>query len=328
MGERATVFQVINWGVESVFGTPPANFKRLASIGIDTGVKANVVPFRPIGQKFLTMAAEGKEWVEGKLNVDPNYSELIYPLSSLLTTVTPVLSGSLTETWTFTPNTTSADTPKSMTIEQGSTERAHKYSGAMVNDLAFNFTRDDVSASGSLLGQLLNDGITMTSGGSVTSIVDQQPILPNQGNLYLQDTYAALPGTALTRFLSGSFEIGNRFNPVWPIDASQTSYAAYVEAVPTAKAKIKLEADAAGMGLLATLRAGATKFMRIGYKGAQIESGKYYGLTIDAALKCTGVNPFSDENGIYAIEWDFDVAFDSTWGNAFQVVVVNKLATL
>jgi hypothetical protein len=40
------------------------------------------------------------------------------------------------------------------------------------------------------------------------------------------------------------------------------------------------------------------------------------------------VGNFSDEDGVYAIEWTFDMVHDGTWGKAFTVAVVNKVTAL
>jgi len=98
--------------------------------------------------------------------------------------------------------------------------------------------------------------------------------------------------------------------------------------VPSGGAKLKVEADAAGMGLLTQLRSGATKFMRIAATGDQIETTYYYSIQIDLALKVTKVSDFSDADGVYAVEWEFELAKDSTWGKAIEVQVQNIATAL
>jgi hypothetical protein len=48
----------------------------------------------------------------------------------------------------------------------------------------------------------------------------------------------------------------------------------------------------------------------------------------DMALKVSKTNPFKDEQGIYAIEWEFEIVEDATWGKAQTVTVTNLLTAL
>src|SRR5512137_512260 len=111
MAERATVFQVVQIADETVYGTAPATgYKRLQSMGISPAIKTSVKTFRPSGKKFVTIASQGKEWGEAKVDGVPSYTELQYAFCSFLNNTTPVLAGS-TYTWTHTPASAAADTP-------------------------------------------------------------------------------------------------------------------------------------------------------------------------------------------------------------------------
>jgi hypothetical protein len=81
------------------------------------------------------------------------------------------------------------------------------------------------------------------------------------------------------------------------------------------------------MGLLTTMRVGSTKFLRINCVGAAVGTHTYL-LNIDTAMKVTDVSEFSDEDGVFAIEWTFEGVYDNTWGKAFNITVQNKQATL
>lgn len=94
------------------------------------------------------------------------------------------------------------------------------------------------------------------------------------------------------------------------------------------RARLNVAADAEGMGLLTTMRSGATKFMRIKAVGALIGGSDYYTMTIDSALKVINVTPFEDADGIYAIEWEMQGTHDATWGKATEITLINTLAAL
>lgn len=327
MAERATVFQTVQVGVETTYGTSVAANKLLQSMSIEPNIQADVKTFRPSGQKFATVAALGKEWSAGRLSGQATYTELIYPLASALKKATPTTpGGTQPRLWTFDIAPAAADTVASYTVEQGSAERAHKATGLVVPEFGMEFTREAVNISGTTLGRALTDGITMTGSPTALSLL---PILPTQVSVKLADTQAGLTAaSALSRALSAAWNVGNRFGPVWTLDASQTSFAALVELPPSATAKLKVEADAAGMALLTQLRSGATKFMRIQATGDQIETTYYHSLQVDLAMKVTKVSDFADADGVYAIEWEFELVKDATWGKAVEVQVQNTLTAL
>jgi hypothetical protein len=93
---------------------------------------------------------------------------------------------------------------------------------------------------------------------------------------------------------------------------------------------LKVLADAGGMALLSNMREGASKFIRIGAISETMigVTSTPYSLTIDAALKVKSVSEFSDEDGVYAVEWTFDVVHDATWGKATEITPVCSLTAL
>jgi len=329
MPERASIFQTVQAGLESTPGTGVAANKLFGGLSIEPAVKANVKTFRPMGTKFPTMAALGKEWVEAKVSGMASYGEIVYPLASVLNKPTPtrnIPSTGLSYTWVFSPSYNSADSVATYTIEQGSSVRAHKFVNALMTAFSLAATRDDVTLGGSMIGKALQDAITMTSTPTAIELV---PILGNQASLYLADTAAGLAGaSALDRALSFNWDVSDRFGPLWALNAAQTSFAATVEREPKLTCKMKMEADAAGMALLSTLRAGSTKFLRAKWEGATIETTYKYLFQVDMALKVTGISDFSDEDGVFALEWEMTDAYDATWGKALEVTVVNQVAAL
>ena len=53
-----------------------------------------------------------------------------------------------------------------------------------------------------------------------------------------------------------------------------------------------------------------------------------YTLQIDLAGMVSDVGQFSDEDGLFAVEWTLQAVYDSAWGNALEVAVINTLSTL
>jgi hypothetical protein len=328
MTERATIFQTVQIGVETTPGTSVAASKKLLALSIEPAVKLETSKFRAMGNKFSSLVVPGKEWVAAKLNGLATYTDIVYALSSLLSYALPAQQGAtIAYKWTFAPDTDGPDTKKTFTVEQGSSVRAHKFVYGLVTGMEIEFTRKEIKITGDMIGRALQDGITMT--GTPTSIA-QIPVLPTGVDVYLADTYAGLAGaTALERALMVKWGLTDKYGPLFPIGtANGLGFAADVEIEPKLECKLKMEADTAGMALLTTMRAGSTKFLRVKAVGTLIATTYYYTLTIDTALKVSDVSEFSDEDGVYAIEWTMEGIHDPTWGQATQIEVTNELSTL
>lgn len=327
MPERSALTQGVQVGVESTPGTAVAANKSLSTIGIEPAVSVDMQTFRPMGQKFAGIITPGKEWVEADLSGRGSYSELIYLLSSLLTTTTPTTLDTTARKWTFTPAAKAEDTVKTLTVEQGGSVRAHKFAYGLCTELSLDFTRDGVEVGGAMIGQALTDNITLTP---APTAVEEAIILPTHVDVYIDPTSGALGTTKLLRVLGVNWSLGDRFNPVWVLNSAQPSFVAHVEAELSSEITLTLEADAQAMALLTTMRAGATQFLRIKATdtrnaGAATEK---YSLTLDQAVKVSDVGDFSDEDGVYAIELTFSVVYDATWTKALEVAAVNKLTAL
>lgn len=324
MPDRASIFELVQLGVESTAGTKVAATKKAAALQINMGSRVDVSTYRPSGTKYVTVASLNKEWSEGTIAGPITYTEIIYMLSSVLKTTTP--TGTSSKTWVFTPAASSADTKATYTVESGSSVRAHRFGYGLVTGLGLKFSRSNCEMDGSIIGQQLTDGWTMTPALSSVSLI---PTMPTEVKVYLADTQAGLAGaTALARVISAEWSIADRFGPVWVLNGTST-FATDVETEPKLELKLMVEADAEGMGLFTTMRSGATKFVRIeATSTTEVTTGVYYKLTIDTACKVTDVSDFSDEDGVYAIEWTLTGAYDATWTKATEVTVINNLAAL
>lgn len=330
---RASIFQTVQWGVETTAGTAVAADKKLQSISVEPAVEAETNPFRPMGTKWATLVTLNRESVTANLNGAPTYDELVYPLSSVLVSTTPTQPDATgapsVYLWTFSPSSTAADTIDTFTIEQGDSSRAHRFAHGTVTELGLDISRDGIELSGTMIGTRLEDGVTLTASPTTVPLV---PVLPNQIDVYMDDTAAGLGTTKLASGAGPAFSanvtVGDRHGPVWPLDSSETSFAQTVETEPSGTLELTLEADATAMGLLTTLRAGDSKFVRIKATGDTIESTFAYELTVDLAVKVSDIGDFDDEDGVFVVPPSFQIVHDSTWGQALEVAVQNTQSSL
>jgi hypothetical protein len=170
--------------------------------------------------------------------------------------------------------------------------------------------------------------ITETVKGVALTQIAAVPVMPTMVDIYMDTAYGSLGGTKLTRVFSAEVSIPNRLGPVWALNSAVSGFAAHVENAIEATLNLTLEADATGMGLVAVMRTGATRFARIEATGAIIEGAYPYKATIDLAVKVQDVEPFEDADGVYAYGLSFAVVQDVAWGKAMQVEVTNTLAAL
>ena len=326
MAERSSLLQAVQVGIESVAGTAVSAGKKLAATNIEPSIKSNVNNFRPMGQKFTTLTAIGKEWVEAKVSGQLCYTDWVYLAASGMQYTAPVQQGATTAyKYVNTPGQSAEDTVKTLTVEVGGTTRAHKFAYGLVTGLGYTIDREKAEIKGTLIGQRITDNITMTSSPTQIAL---QPVLPSQVDIFADTTSGGLGTTRLTRVLSIDFENNDRFNPVWPIDSSQTSFAAHVETEPKSTFKVMMEADSNGMAMLTNLRAGSSVFFRVQATGPLIATPYTYLWKHDICAQVTDVGDFSDKDGVYAIEWTFASVYDATWGKAFTFETTNALTAL
>jgi hypothetical protein len=328
MAERSALNQSVQIGVESTPGTSVAASKRLQAIGIEPSPDVEMDEFRPIGQKYRAITTLGKEWVTADISGRGSYNELVYLLSSVVGTAVVTNPGAaLAYNWQFLPESFDDDAPKTFTVEHGSSVRADKFTYGIVTEFGMTFNRTNIEVTGSMMGRALTDGITMTAAPTAVPLV---PIIPTQVSVYMNDSFATIGTTKLSRAISAEFNLGSRFAGVWVLDAANPQYVNHIETEPDLSLGMTLQADAAGMALLNTMRTGATKFIRIEATGPtdSIESGQAYTFRLDMAAKVSDTQGFSDEDGVYAVGFDFVGVHDSGWDKAYEFNIKNTLSAL
>lgn len=326
MAEIASIYQIVNMGVETTSGTAVAAGKRLSGLMIEPQIKTDISKYRGSGYKFPSVASMNKEWVEADLSGPITYTELVYLLSGVMGTATSITAGTTDYTWVFDIDADGADTPKTFTVEWGDATRALEWNYGLTRDLTLSFSRDSAELSGLMLGSAVTDAITLTSTPTVLALI---PVHPTEVSVKFAALQASLTAaSALTRVISVEWSLSDRFNPAYFVNAS-TSWTAAIEVEPKLSVKIKMEKDSAGMAYLTQMRAGTSLFFRIGAISSTIITGIIpYSLQIDTAVKIVGEPTFSDEDGVACIEWEMEGFYDATWTRATQVTVVNALSAL
>lgn len=324
-------------GVEVTPGTAVAAAKRLGSMGFKIGPSPDVKPLRPDGTKYPILQILGKEWTEADIAGSAVYTELPYAFSSCISApvVTSITDGA-TPTgayrWSFDSNTYGDDAPKTFTVEQGSSFRAHRFAHGIISEYTWAWSREEIELGGMMLGRAIEDGITLTAS---PTLLPQVPVKPAELSVYIDTSAAALGTTKQLRTLKGESNISDRYSPLWVVDAAQTSFVSTVEGEPTVEFKIKQMADAQAAANLIAMRGGASKFLRLQGVGPNIYTGSggsplivNHQVTWDIAGQVSDVSKFEDEDGVFAVEYTFSAVHDPTWAKAFHVEVITTTAAL
>lgn len=327
MPERSSILQGAQLGVETVPGTAVAATKRLLDTSLEMGVQLDMQRFRPVGQKYASSLVIGKEWSQAAVAGVLSYTDVVYLLNSLFTTGTIAQQGGTTAySHVFNPLARAIDNPKTYTLEFGGAVRAQKFAYGLMTDFGLTVNRSEATISGTFIGQAITDNITMTP---AVPDLEEKPVLPTNCDVWMDPTSGALGTTKLTRLLSYGLTIGSRYAPVWVVNSAQQAFVSHVEVEPTAQFTFMVEADTQGMGPLVSLRAGATQFVRFKATSADLAGTAFpYSFQFDAAGKVSSISNFQDQDGVYAIEYTWDVVYDATWANAMLCTVINKMTAL
>lgn len=189
---------------------------------------------------------------------------------------------------------------------------------------------------------ILSSQITATAsltGGTTPAVAISTATVTDLGDVVVQSTDVSVAladsaatlgaASALTNALSASWRMSDVWGQFWPLKRGE-SFSDVLDIDLTAEVKLKVLADADGMALLSKMRTGTSKFIRISAVSETNigATSTPYSNTIDAALKVKSVSEFSDEDGVYAIEWTFEIVHDATWGKSTEVTTVCSLAAL
>lgn len=332
--ERASINQLVQIGAESntALGTPVACGKLLECFDWVFGINGDITQYAATGHKYDGVSEQNTEWTDFTVGGLMDYNGVLYPLCSIMGATTPVahMSSTTAKDWILTPPITGGIVPQTYTAQQGDAVRAHQVAYGLFTDFGYTLTRKDIKLNGTKgFAQAIDDGATMTSNPVAVALA---PMVAKQFNVYLDSTSAGLGTTQLLKALQVDYAFAGVYNPFWPINRSNISFTSHVDVKPKSSVKLKVEADSVGMGLLTSLRQGTTQYLRVDAQGAQIASdgpgAVYNGFQHDMAIKIGKPSTFSDDSGIFAIEWDCDVVEDSTWGKAQTITVTNLLTAL
>jgi hypothetical protein len=160
--------------------------------------------------------------------------------------------------------------------------------------------------------------------------VSLMPLVGKHVNVYLDTTSAGIGGTQLLNVLEVDFTASGYYTQFWPLNRANASFTSHLDAAPKQEVKLTMEADAAGIALLTNLQAGNKYYMRVDAQGPTIDIANAVKAELkhDMALLLTNMSQLEDKDGVYALEWTFELAEDTAWngGQAHVITSTNLLS--
>ena len=331
MSQITTATQQVQIGKETTPGTAVACPTLLKCFDWIPGIDAGVSKYRPTGN--LYDATQELDWESSNFSLGGtmDFNGIIYPLAMIYGTVTPAAHGSSStaKDWIWTPSINQQTSVQTFTLMQGDSVRARKLAYAMLSDFGYKGDRKSAfSITGKGFGQILSDGITLTS--SPTAVVTAQ-MQPKQFNIYLDTTSGGLGTTQVVAPISIDYSFGSVFSQAYYLNRTNASFTSHINVQPTTEFKMLLPADSFGLSQMQTyMESQATVYVRVDAQGATIDSGNSVvnEFMHDMAVKVGKPSALQDKSGIYAVEWPLNVVQDPAWGSGkAQVITVTNLIT-
>ena len=334
---RSSSNQEVQVAVEATRGTAVPATKLLTAFTWTLGGKPVTKQFRGTGRQYDSASALLYKESSGKVSGPGDFSEMVYPLSSLLGSGSPVAHAPSATAfdWTWTPGLTGsyAANAKSLTVEMGDVVDAERYTFLVMTSFGYSINRkQEMTIDCDAISQDFTDGITKTA--SPTRVA-QYPIVGAHFNLYLDATSAGIGTTQLTDPQKIDFKASDYYDGYYPINRG-TGTGSFTDIKDKAKKNefsMVLQANAAAMALKTTyLETGALCYVRVDGQGPTIDGTNNIKAAFrhDMACYISNMDPFEDSDGVYAVKYTLQVAEDTAWstGTAQKLTLTNLVSAL
>ena len=320
------VLQMSQIGLESSAGTQVAANRVLHGISFGmTREGGALVPFRPEGYRAAVLTKPtNREHSNISLELVADYRSLTWLLDSLLYKATASQQGgtkAYSRTWTFDANSV-LGARNTYTIERGDSVLASYATFMVFSSFGITHNREDVTLSGAAYAGKRIDGHTLTASPSEIPV---QPILASDGDVYLEDTLAALSGaTEQDRLVEVEWHFNSGSKPRYSAN-SDPSYSEVTELAPEIGGTLGFWKNADSMAIKALAQAGTRQWLRIKHYGGVIASTYHWTLQITTPIEFVDPGEETDEDDAMKLSLGFTSVHDADAGYATQIVLLNDI---
>lgn len=325
----AVINQKVQIAKQTTFGTAATTgFYELNASSLDLQREAGFDSHKPAGNRHITVSNLVTEQAKIALTGKADYNDLYFWLAGAL--VVPVTTRLIPSTGlayehVFAPDHDGPNARLMYTVNQGDSTYCEQAMNFIMAAIGLKLQRtggQDITGSGfaDAVKDSINDAITMN--GSPTELAEA-PIPATHFAAYVADTQGGLDGATM---------LDDPFLMEWMLDAiagaifgynRSASFSKHTETDPKGTEKLKLPINAVSLALRATMRAGATKWIRLQAIGPVIEGATTYTLEIDTKVKVSAAPSKGPEQGALSLEWSF------VWsGEGTTVTLINTFAGL
>jgi hypothetical protein len=287
----------------------------------------DVQQFRAQGFKIPTAAPIVHDFGGGSLDGPMNFTEIVYPLSTIVTPVITTPGGAtLARKWLFTYLATGANAFTTLTIQEGDSTAALQMVYALLTEFGLNYSDSGAEISGSWLGRLP----TTTTLSSSPSTIAQLPGTARGVDIYMDAIGGTIGTTKVATAKEATFNASGLQGPNWVLNTTYQSFIDTVELPPTIAAMFAMEADSQARTLYDAVVAASNpvKLIRFLITGPLIEGSTYYTLKVDFAAQVIGFAK-RDLDGVHTFEFQLLPQYNSTYGNkAFEIELITTLTAL
>lgn len=324
--ERSKVNIVTQLGIQTDADTAAAANLLFPSLQVDFSPDLGVKTYTPEGSKVEEVTVLNNESAKGNYTATLTYGEFPFLFASYGSKATPSQIGSTgAYQRTQTPKARVADDTIYYTAERGDSTGAGQTIGAQFTGMTINIDRMGATVTGPAIGKALDYSATLTT--SPTTI-ENVPVSMDDVSVYLDSTSGGLGTTKLTDVFDITINLPDKFDPYWVLDASRTSYKSTTEKRLANRLSLKAQWNAQMQAVYATMKAGASRFLRIKAEGTNIGVGAEYLWQPDFALRLLNATEDSKgDGGVYGFTFEFAIVQDAGWGKFMEVKTVNKVLT-
>lgn len=258
------------------------------------------------------------------------FEQFPYFLESSIKTATPVQDGSGSGyIYTYTGETTAANTIATYTLEGGDNQQAYEMEYAF----AKTWTLSGAGGAGlDLSGDWYGRQVQKTTFTGSLSLPSVDEINFGEGKLYI-DTVGGTMGTTQVTNTWLDFSLKYDSGVKEQFTGSGEKYFSHVEhAGPEITLDITLEHDTNSVSLFDALQAETPYQIRMLFEGPALTTAgtsyTYKTLKIDLVGKVEKWGTPTSKDGVNAIPITFRAAYDGTCAKFFEMVVVNELSSL
>lgn len=319
---RASVNRVVQVGPEVTKGTGVAASKQLPTTDIQLSRTLDMKQFRAQGYKTQTAVQLNKDFGSGTLNGPLNFTEIVYPLATI---VTPVITtpggGTASRDWTFTSFASGANAFTTLTIQEGDATAGLQMVYSLLTQFGLDYNGDGATITGTILGRA-PAAASLT--GSPTSIA-QLPGSPRGVDIYMDAVGGTIGTTKVTDAMNASFQVSNVQAAKWVLNTTYTSFQETIEVVPSLSGTIETEHNAQSRAFYAAVTATSNPVYLVRFlcTGPIIEGAIPYKFRLDFAAQIVGMAQ-TDIDGVWGYSYSLLPVYSSTFGNkAFEIVVTN-----